>query len=64
MTGEDIRQMRLARGWSQRQLGEHLGIEQATVSRLENGEWQPSGPVRRLLELLNTSSTGSSPEAA
>jgi transcriptional regulator with XRE-family HTH domain len=64
MTGEEIRQMRVAMGWSQRQLGEHLGIEQATVSRLENGEWEPSRPVRRLLELLRASSSSTSPEAA
>jgi transcriptional regulator with XRE-family HTH domain len=63
MTGDDIRQIRAARGWSQRQLGEHLGIEQATISRLENGEWKPSRPVLRLLEILKAADN-SSPEAA
>jgi transcriptional regulator with XRE-family HTH domain len=52
MTGEEIRKLREARGWSQRELGEYLGIEQATVSRLEAGLWPASGPVKRLLDSL------------
>jgi transcriptional regulator with XRE-family HTH domain len=53
MTGDEIRQLREARGWSQRRLGDFLGIEQATVSRLEGGQWEASGPVLRLLTILN-----------
>ena len=54
MTGDEIKKIRKLQDWSQRQLGDYLGIEQATVSRLEAGEWQPSGPVRKLLESLRT----------
>ncbi len=58
MKGRNIKKLREARGWSQRQLGEYLGIEQATVSRLENDEWPASGPVVKLLEALETQSSG------
>lgn len=43
--------LRLAKGWAQPQLAEYLGVTQATVSRLENGQ-DESGPVSRLLDLL------------
>ena len=57
MTGDEIRKLRTDRKMSQRELGELLGIEQATVSRLENGEWEPSGPVKKLLEMMSHSKT-------
>ena len=41
--------------WSQRDLAAELGVDQATVSRIENGV-EPSLPVRRLLEALITQS--------
>lgn len=47
----DARALRKARGWSQNQMAEYLGCDQATVSRIENGQ-EPSGPVARLLKLL------------
>ena len=37
--------------WSQRDLAAELGVDQATVSRIESGA-EPSRPVRRLLEAL------------
>jgi len=52
MTGDEIKKLRTDRGWSQKQLGDYLGVEQATISRLERDEWKPSGPVQRLLALL------------
>ena len=52
MTGKQIKKLREGLGWSQRQLGEYLGVEQATVSRLENEEWEPSTPVVKLLDML------------
>ncbi len=58
MKGHKIKKIRKALGWSQNQLGEYLGIEQATVSRLENDEWPASGPVVRLLEGLASRPTG------
>lgn len=58
MKGRKIKKLREAKGWSQRQLGEYLGVEQATVSRLENDQWPATGPVVRLLEALETKNTG------
>lgn len=43
--------LRLAKTWTQPQLADYLGVRQATVSRLENGQ-DESGPVSRLLDLL------------
>lgn len=48
----DVRALRTARGWTQDQMADYLGVDRSTVSRLENGAEQ-SGPVRRLLALLN-----------
>jgi transcriptional regulator with XRE-family HTH domain len=36
---------------TQQQLADRLGVDQATVSRLETGR-PPSGPVQKLLEQL------------
>nr|WP_047573240.1 helix-turn-helix transcriptional regulator [Methylobacterium sp. ZNC0032] len=54
--------LRLAKGWTQPQLAEFLGVRQATISRLENGQAE-SGPVSRLLDLLE-SQIGLPPPAA
>lgn len=62
MNGKKIKKIRDGLGWSQRQLGEYLGIEQATVSRLERDEWSVSGPVQKLIE--NLASRPRSGEAA
>lgn len=47
----DVASLRKARGWSQVQMADFLGVNQSTVSRMENGE-APSGPVLRLLAML------------
>lgn len=52
MLGTDIKELRARKGWSQGQLAAHLGVTQATVSRLENGEWQVTKSVAKLLDLL------------
>lgn len=44
-------------------MAEYLGVRQATVSRLENGQ-EESGPVSRLLDLLEEGLTASAPLAA
>lgn len=51
MTSEDVKALRRALGWSQKQLAEYLGVRQPTVFRIERGQG-PSGPVRKLLEQL------------
>lgn len=48
----DIKALRDRLGISQRELGERLFIKQATVSRLERGQWRASGPLAHLIEKL------------
>ena len=43
----DIERVRKSLGWSQERMGEYLGVSQATVSNLENGQ-----PLRRPLAKL------------
>jgi transcriptional regulator with XRE-family HTH domain len=50
----DIRKLRDARGWSQGQMANFLGVDRSTVSRIENGQLA-SGAVRKLLEQLAAS---------
>lgn len=51
MDAAQIKAIRDIRGWSQQKLADELGVDQATVSRLERGA-DPSGPVLRLLDRL------------
>lgn len=37
-----IRERRLARGWSQRELAQHAGLAQVTISTIERGAYVPS----------------------
>ncbi len=37
MAGEIVRKARKARGWTQAELSAHMGVRQATVSKLESG---------------------------
>jgi putative transcriptional regulator len=55
----DVEALRRARGWSQAQLAKFLGIDQSTVSRIETGTMDPSGPVRRLIDMLASGSVES-----
>lgn len=43
--------LRRAKEWSQLQLAEYLRVQQATISRLENGQAE-TGPISHLLDLL------------
>lgn len=38
VTGENIRRLREARGWTQEELGDHSGLAAAHVGRIERGE--------------------------
>lgn len=40
-----IRRARLARGWTQEQLGDEVGLDQAQVSKMETGDWEPPREV-------------------
>lgn len=48
MTPDDIRAWREARGLSQKDLAEALGVRQATVSRWESGDRPATMPLVRL----------------
>lgn len=50
MTPEHIKTLRKNRSWSQQQFAAALGVDQATISRLESGATEPRGPVKVLLE--------------
>lgn len=64
MTGDEIKSLREVRTWSQQKMAEELGIDQATVSRIERGVAEPSGPVKRLLEKMATEPLPSPQESA
>lgn len=49
MTADEIKSFRTARGMSQSELAEKLGVDQATVSRIERG-----APIPKPVELLLT----------
>lgn len=54
--GERIKQLRKERGWSQAELGEHLGTDSQRVSRYENERITPSiDMLVRLAEALDVS---------
>ena len=40
-----LRDLREARGWSQAQLGERLGVSRQTVNAIETGKYDPSLPL-------------------
>jgi transcriptional regulator with XRE-family HTH domain len=54
------KRLRESKGWSQPQMAERLGVAQSTVSRLETGELGDSGPVAKLLDLLERRTRGPS----
>jgi DNA-binding transcriptional regulator YiaG len=48
----DIKTLRKERlKWTQEELASYLGVDRATVSRMETGQ-PPSGPIERLLRQL------------
>lgn len=47
----DIREIREAKNWTQDQMADYLGLDRSSVSRMECGR-PPSGPVEKLLQLL------------
>ena len=40
-----VRELRSERGWSQGELGEHLGVSRQTVNAIETGKYDPSLPL-------------------
>jgi putative transcriptional regulator len=53
MKPEEVRKLRESLGMTQAELAEYLGLEtRGAVSRLETGDRRPTGPVLRLLHIL------------
>lgn len=48
----DLRKIRKARGWTQQEMGEHLGVNFTTVSRWEVSGLPKHGVGRKAVELL------------
>jgi len=40
-----LRELRAARGWSQGDLAQHLGVSRQTVNAIETGKYDPSLPL-------------------
>jgi putative transcriptional regulator len=40
-----VRELRTGRGWSQGELGSHLGVSRQTVNAIETGKYDPSLPL-------------------
>lgn len=40
-----LKELRAARGWTQVDLAEHLGVSRQTVNALETGKYDPSLPL-------------------
>jgi putative transcriptional regulator len=44
-----LRELRTARGWSQTELGERLGVSRQTINAIENERYDPSLPLAFLI---------------
>ena len=51
LLGDQLRRARLGNGWSQRRLERMSGVDQTTISRLENGKL-PSLRLARIVDLM------------
>lgn len=51
MTEKQIKKLRARLKLSQAEFADLLGVDQSTISRMENG-WEPSKPVLKLLQQL------------
>jgi putative transcriptional regulator len=40
-----LRELREAKGWSQQELGERLGVSRQTIISIEKGKYDPSLPL-------------------
>ena len=55
MVSDRIKKLRISRGLTQEQLGEHLGVGKATVQKYESGQIQnlKTAHIKKLCELFN-----------
>lgn len=59
----DIKAIRAKLGWTQQRMAQELGVDRASVSRMESGQ-RISGPVSRLLISLDPAAAPSAGTAA
>ena len=52
MTGKDIKDKRKAKGWTQKELADFLGVHRITVTRWETDEGKPHPVIMRFLGSL------------
>ncbi|MCP5086465.1 MAG: helix-turn-helix transcriptional regulator [Rhodobacteraceae bacterium] len=52
MDGTQIREMRKARGWTQTELAERIGVTFSAISKIEKGHRNAGGSARILLEQM------------
>ncbi len=64
MAPVEIKELRERLGWAQHEMAAHLGITQASVSRIESGAQEPSRPLLKLLALLHEQEAEKPAEAA
>lgn len=53
MTGQDLRALRSAIGWTQREMGDELGIHANTVARLERGDLPITKRMAQTIKLVS-----------
>ncbi len=47
----NLKQIRKSAGWGQKRLGDFLGVDASTISRVESGKVIPSGPLTKMIDL-------------
>ncbi len=52
MNGKEIKEKREAKGWTQQQLADMIGVHQVTVARWETDKRTPHPAVIRMLRML------------
>lgn len=52
MTGKEIKEKRKAKGWTQRELADLVGVTRETVTRWETEKMKPHPAAIRLLRML------------
>ena len=54
-----VRELRMARGWTQEQLGEMVGVSRQAIIAIESGKYDPSLPLAiKLARILRKSVEG------
>ena len=60
-TKDDLKRLRMQNDMTQKEMAEYLGVSKKAVEAWEYGENPPSGPVKRLLDILQYGEPGALP---